>query len=506
MADKKGQVSRRVRAGTFWTVEHLTSPGFLLLVATLALCAFGLVMVFSSSSIELVDAGSSAWHTFVMQLLYMVVGWVVFALVAHKLTVHRLMEWKWIAGLTALAVLLLVLVYFVGTEVNGAKRWLRLGSSASAPSIQPSEFAKIVIVMAGAYYAARWGKGEISGRNAVVRLLPFAAIPMILIYSEHDLGTLIIISVGLFAVAYLAKVRTRYFVIVLVLAAIALVGAVFFVSYRNVRLNTWLDPYSDYYGNGWQSIHGFRAIASGGFFGLGLGESRQKYSYLPEAENDYIFAIIAEELGFFGVVVMLAFFVLFAYCGLRISFEARERSLQSSFLAGSLTALIEFQAFLNMAGVTGLLPMTGRPLPFITAGGSSVISCLIMAGLIYGVACENASGLREERERRRVRTRDSLSVVQGGPADEPAESARPSGALLPGELTSIPGGRAEEAPDAGRARPPRDRAGRGGRREGAARRPTTGRARPSDESDVRSRGRDSTPARRPGAESGPDRQ
>lgn len=503
MAGKQGKVSRRVNAGSFWTVEHLSSPGFLLVVATVALCVFGLVMVFSASSIELVDAGSSSWHTFLMQVAYMLLGWGAFLCISHGLGVFRLMGLRWIVGLTALACVLLLLVYLVGTEVNGAKRWLRVGPI----SIQPSEFAKIVIVMAGAYYAARWNKGEMSGGNTLAHLLPFVAIPFVLIYSEHDLGTLLIIFAGLMAVAYLAKAKKGFFIAIMLLAAVAVVFAVFGVSYRNVRLNTWLDPYSDYYGNGWQSIHGFRGIASGGFFGMGLGESRQKYSYLPEAENDYIFAIIAEELGFFGVMVMLALFVLFGYCGLRISYEARERSLQSSYLAGSLTALIEFQAFLNMAGVTGLLPMTGRPLPFITAGGSSVISCLIMAGLIYGVARENAMGLREERERRRVRARDALSVVEGGPAEEPAEQGRASGALLPGELTSIPGGRAGEDRPEGRDRTPRARRAPDARRQGAGR-PPVGRERPSgeDAGEARTRTRGASSPRRPGGEPGRDRQ
>ncbi len=503
MAAKQGKVSRRVNAGSFWTVEHLTSPGFLLLVATVALCAFGLVMVFSASSIELVDAGSSSWHTVLNQFIYMALGWGAFLLISHALCAHRLMGWGWIVGLTALACVLLLLVTLVGTEVNGAKRWLRFGSSASAPSIQPSEFAKIVVVMAAAYYAALWNKGELSGGNALLQLLPFVLIPVVFIYTEHDLGTLLIIFAGLFALAYLAKVPKGFFIAILIIAAIGAFYAVFGVSYRSERFSTWLNPEADYYGNGWQSIHGFRGIASGGFFGLGLGESRQKYSYLPEAENDYIFAIIAEELGFFGVLVMLALFALFGYCGLRISVEARERSLKSSFLAGGLTVLIEFQAFLNMAGVTGLLPMTGRPLPFITAGGSSVIACLIMAGLIYSVARENAIGLREERERRRVRAKDSLSVVEGGPAETAAEQGRPSGALLPGELTSIPGGRVGEERAEGRQRPPRPRraADPGQRDPGRA---SSGRARPSEAGDD---GRTSGSSRRPdGPGAGPGRQ
>ena len=441
----KGKISRRVNAGTFWTVEHLTSPSFLLVVATVCLCVYGLVMVFSASSIELVDAGSSSFHTAVNQAVFMALGALLFVGVVH-LGVSRLMRPRWwLVGLALFALLLLILVAVVGTEVNGAKRWLRFGSSTSAPSIQPSEFAKITIVMAFAHYLAAMQQGEKRLGTAIIRLFPLLLLPMGLIFLEKDLGTLIIIAVGLVAILYLAGMRGTHLILLCLLLLGGAALAVFGSGYRNVRFQTWLDPYSDYYGNGWQSIHGLRAIATGGFFGLGLGSSRQKYSYLPEAENDYIFAIIAEELGFFGVMVLLALFVLFGYCGLRIAYEAKGRSLQQSYLAGGLTALIEFQAFLNMAGVTGLLPMTGRPLPFITAGGSSVLSCLIMAGLLYSIARENKQGVREERERRRARTKSMLSVVEGGSPELPEEEpTRIPGPLTPGELTSIPGGRADE--------------------------------------------------------------
>lgn len=439
MSEARAQVSHRVKAGTFWTLRHLTSPSFLLVVATVCLCAYGLTMVFSASSIELVYAGSASYHTAVSQAIYMAIGAAFFCFLRGTGT-RWLLQFKWFAFLTALVIVMLVVVLLFGSDTHGAVRWLRIGPF----SLQPSEFAKITIVMAAAHYFTRYVEGDLPLRHFFFRALPFVVLPLGLIFAEKDLGTLIIVGVALFCMAFLAGVKPRYLLLVAVVA-VGLVGlAIAFQGYRLQRFAVWLDPSSDYYGNGWQSIHGFRALASGGFFGMGLGESRQKYSYLPEAENDYIFAVVGEELGFVGAMALVALFVFFGYCGLRIAYGARKRDdLSSSLLASSLTVLIEFQAFLNMAGVVGLLPLTGRPLPFITAGGSSVISCLIMAGLIAGVERDNASDVREGRERRRMSTKRRLSVVEGGRSYQEEGQARPA-LRVPGEV--LRGG----APDAAR--------------------------------------------------------
>ena len=453
MSERREKVSHRVNAGAFWTVEHLTSPLFLLEVATVCLCAFGLTMVFSASSIELVAVGSDSYHTAMMQAIYMAAGAVAFVLLRHW-GASRFMQFKWLAGLSGFAVILLVLVLVAGTNTNGATRWLQIGPF----SLQPSEFAKITIVMACAHYFTRCAEGDLRLPDCAMRLLLPVVLPFGLIFAEKDLGTLIIVAAALFLMAYLAGAKLRYLIpTALVLVALAAL-AISFASYRSARFAIWLDPEADYYGDGWQSIHGFRALASGGFFGLGLGESRQKYSYLPEAENDYIFAIIGEELGFVGCIVLIALFAFYGFCGFRIAYGARKRDdLQASLLASSLTVLIEFQAFLNMAGVTGLLPLTGRPLPFITAGGSSILSCLIMTGLIAGVARDNAADIREGRERRRARTKRSLSVVEGGLSRDEEEPARPP-LRVPGAIVQGAGsvGR-ERAADARReARPSRE--------------------------------------------------
>ena len=430
MSEARAKVSHRVNAGAFWTIGHLTSPLFLLEVATVLLCVFGLTMVFSASSIELVMAGGDSYHTFKMQAIYMALGTVAFCVLRH-VGANRFMQFKWLVGLSALAIVLLILVLVAGKNTNGATRWLPIGNF----TLQPSEFAKITIVMACAHYVGRCAQGDMRPSVCAIRLLLPVVVPFGLIFAEKDHGTIIIIGVALFAMLYLAGVKPRYLVGAAIVALLFVVAAISIASYRSARFSIWLDPESDYYGNGWQSIHGFRALASGGFFGMGLGESRQKYAYLPEAENDYIFAIIGEELGFLGCMVLIGLFVFFAYCGLRIAFDARKRGdLSASLLAASLTVLIEFQAFLNMAGVTGILPLTGRPLPFITAGGSSVLACLIMAGLIAGVAQDNARDVREGRERRRARAKQRMSVVEGGrPYQEDMAPARPA-LRVPGEV------------------------------------------------------------------------
>lgn len=466
---------RQERGKQFWTVENLTSAPFLLVLSTVCLCVLGVVMVFSASSIEAVESGAAAWKEFSQQALFMVVS-LVACLVVRAIGTEVWASRRWFYLLLVIIYVLLVAVLVMGRDSHGATRWIQIGPM----SLQPSEFAKIVVILGAARVFALWERREATLSTLVVQSVLFIAVPFVLILVQKDLGTLLIMGASIFMMAILAGVRARTMLLVFAVCCVAVALLILSAGYRSSRFTIWLDPYSDYYGDGWQPIHGLYAFASGGFFGLGLGNSRQKYSYLPEAENDYIFAIIGEELGFLGALLVIGLFVLWGWSGMRIAYQARERSRVSSLAASGLTVLILVQALLNMGGVLGVLPLSGRPLPFISSGGSSILTCLIIVGLLLGVGRDNdlaASGVRAGERSRALRAeRAHLTVIDGGQpperaprparAGEPAREPRagrerggdPARRAPAGEMTGVPA----REPRAGREQAREPRAGRPG--------------------------------------------
>ena len=222
----------------------------------------------------------------------------------------------------------------------------------------------------------------------------------------------------------LAGARLAYVGIVAAVAVAAIAVLIATAGYRSARFAIWLDPYSDYYGDGWQLIHGLYAVASGGFWGVGLGNSSQKYSWLPEAENDFIFAILCEEMGFVGAVFVIGLFALFGWSGMRIAYQAKERDRVASLAAYGLTVIILVQALLNIGGVLQVLPLSGRPLPFISSGGSSIMATMIMVGLLLGIARDNEGFVADRRAAdRRAAHRSNLTVLDGGTRPRPAPTA-----------------------------------------------------------------------------------
>lgn len=434
-------VSKPERGKQFWTVKNLTSAPFLLTVATVALCVLGLVMVFSASSIEAVEKGATAWGDFTSQLLFVGVSLIPCAIVlgvGGSFWVDKAFYVLW-----GVVLVMLVAVLAVGTDSHGATRWIGIGGF----SLQPSEFAKIVLVMAAARILADWERRRIGWKKTLALLAVFVALPFGLILAQKDLGTLLIVGFTIFLMAVLARVRPIVLAIIAVVCVVAVIVLISMASYRSSRFSIWLDPYSDYYGEGWQPIHGLYAFASGGFFGLGLGNSRQKYSYLPEAENDFIYAIIGEELGFLGAFFVIALFALWGWSGMRIAYAVRGRDRVSSLMVSGLTIIVEVQALLNIGGVLGVLPLSGRPLPFISAGGSSALASLIIVGLILGVARENEAAVEEQARSLRA-SRRHLTVLDGGtpPSDGRPRVQEASSGRAEGPAAGAGEGRPEAAP------------------------------------------------------------
>jgi len=377
---------------------HIMAPRVMVALSTLALVVLGLVMVYSSSSITaFVEQGDSTGEA-IKQCLFVIIG-IVFAVGAILFGKHDFLRGTGALIFWGVCMALLVLTALLGTVGLGAKRWLIVGPV----SIQISEFAKIAFVLLAARIAEDYRNGAIDMYEALKQAAIFIIIPLgFLFVTQSDLGTTLICCVGLFMVLVLSGLPSRIIVGILAVGAVLVLVAILLSSYRSDRLFNFLDPWSDEQGTGYQLIHSFKALAAGGFFGVGIGNSYEKLQYLPEAETDFIFAIIGEELGLFGALLVICAFLVFLRGGFLIA--SQSKSMFSGFVAAGLTTMIVFQAFLNIACVVGLFPTTGKPLPFISSGGSSMISSLLLVGIILAISFDshNEDEYRQRREQLHV--------------------------------------------------------------------------------------------------------
>jgi cell division protein FtsW len=336
-------------------------------------------MVFSASSARsLLDHGGSGFYYLERTLIFGGIG----LLVMRVASVRGIAAVRPLTPLilgTALFLLIAVLVPGVGHTVNGSQRWIGTGLF----QFQPSEFAKLALVLYGAYLLAKEPKRArtLGGLGPYLMIVGLA---LLLIAKEPDLGTTIVASSAVCCVLFLGGVRGRTLAPVGIAIAVIGVAMISMNPYQEARLTGFLHPDSDTGGSGFQAKQATIAIGSGGFFGVGLGESVQKASYLPEAHTDMVAAVIGEELGLAGMFVLIGLFGMFGYAGLRAAHRARDRF--SKLLAAGLTSLVLAQAALNLFAVLGLAPLTGVPLPFVSYGGTSLVMTLAAAGLILNVA------------------------------------------------------------------------------------------------------------------------
>lgn len=354
---------------------------FILLVVGMLL--FGCVMIYSASAPSAVAEGSHPAVYLLDQLKFALIG--IVAAVGAWCIPYRVWLGRAAYGVWGLGMALVVLTKFLGTggDTWGAQRWLVLGPI----SLQSSEFMKIAIVIVAAKIMSEYHSGILEFKEAIGKAFLFVGVPMLLILkTQSDLGTTMIIFAAAIVVMWLGEVPTPIVVGLIVAAAGLAVLATIFSSYRSSRF-LYLDPWNDGkggYGAGYQIIHSYYAFSQGGLFGVGIGNSTEKYLYLPESETDFIYSVIGEELGMFGALAVLVAFIVLGYAGLRIAYAAEDDF--GCMLAGSLTVMLVVQAFLNMGSAAGLLPTTGKPLPFISSGGSSLIATFIMVGLVLSVS------------------------------------------------------------------------------------------------------------------------
>jgi len=361
----------------------------------LALNLLGLVMVLSASSVSSLDTYGSTWYVVLRQAMWMGFG-LAGCVVVMRVDYHR---WRRLA-LPALMVsgvlLALVLVPGIGTSANGATRWLGYGPF----TLQPSELAKLTVLLFVTDLLARRAAWMSDARVTLMPVLVVFGTTALLLMLQPNLGTTLVLAAIVLAVLYVAGAP------LLPLGAIAAVGGLlatilaFAAPYRRARVMAFLDPWKDYQDTGYQTIQSLVGIASGGITGTGLGQSRAKWGFLPYAHTDFIFAIIGEELGLVGALIVVALFVAFCTLGARAALLAPDRF--GMLLAAGITAWFGVQAFINIGAVIGILPITGVPLPFVSYGGTSLMINLIAAGLLLNVArqAQLPTGRRSTARRR----------------------------------------------------------------------------------------------------------
>jgi cell division protein FtsW len=369
---------------------------------TLGLVAFGLVMVYSATSASAALGNGDPMSYLKRQAVYAFIG-VVLMILASRFDYHRL---RYLAPpflLVALALCAAVLV--LGPAINGARRWFVVGPA----SFQPSELAKLALCLFAAGYLARRRAPRTLG-DLVKPLGLLTAIFCGLIVVEPDLGTTITLCGMMLAILLVAGVPARLLLVASLLATGVGIVAIWTEPYRRARMFSFLDPWSDAQGSGFQIVQATIGIGSGGFTGAGLGEGVGKISYLPEAHTDMIFAVIGEELGLVGSTFVIAAFAVLAIAGFRIALRCPDRF--GKLLAAGITALVCGQAAINLAAALGIAPLTGIPLPFVSYGGSSLVVLLAGVGVLLNIAV-NAKVVESSVRDRGGRDRRARSARAG---------------------------------------------------------------------------------------------
>ena len=403
------------------------------------LLVIGLVMVFSASAIEAALADEPAWRPGVQQVIWACLG-LVAMLVALRLPVGFIRRWSPI-GLIAVAVLLL-LVLIIGVKLNGARQWFDLGFA----HFQPSEAAKLVFALWGAHVIALRER-YLTTTSLLVPVVPVFVVLSLLLMLEPDFGAVVTLGLVLVGLLWAGGMPLRYFAGFTAAGALALATVVTFSPERKERLTSFLDPFADPSEGGFQAIRGMYALATGGFWGVGLGNSAMKWNLLPHAESDYIFAIIGEELGFLGCLVVVALYGVLAYAGFRIARRSADRFIQLASVA--ITVWLVGQAAMNMGYVVGLLPVTGVQLPLISAGGTSLVLTLFIIGLLARFARSEPEAIEAQRGRARGRLARLFLPVPAAAVD-PLRSPRTVG----GGRTLVSARRGILSPLAPRGAPP----------------------------------------------------
>jgi cell division protein FtsW len=356
------------------------SNGFVLLLSlTVALDLIGLVMVLSASSVEALARYGSSWVFFEKQLLWVVLGAVVMVL-TMRVDYRRWRKWSLPLVAGSLALLFAVLVPHVGVSVSGSSRWLGFGSFR----VQPSELVKLALVVYLADVLSRRVERGAAVRDVLGGVLVVYVLAAALIFKQPDMGTALVVSAIVFGLLFAAGMPRRTMAKLMGGAVVAAFVLGMAEPYRKARLLSFLHPWADRSSTGYQVVQSLVGLGSGGVAGVGLGASRAKWGFLPNAHTDFIFSIVGEELGLVGAVLVVGLFAAFALVGLRAAKKAPDPF--GAMLAVGISVWITAQAVLNIGAVIGLLPVTGVPLPLVSFGGSSLTIVMGAIGILLNIA------------------------------------------------------------------------------------------------------------------------
>ena len=359
----------------------------MLITIIILLCA-GIVMVASASSYYALSNYNNSNYFLVRQLFFGIIGFI-FMIIISNIDYKRYKKWGYLFYIICLVLLVLVLTP-LGQTRNGAKRWLGFGALV----FQPSEIMKIGLVIGMSTYLSLNYKKLASFKGYIIPILMLLLVVIVMFMQKHLSGT-IVMFVAACSIIFVSgiKVKARY-IIAGIIAAAAMLAVFIFMpsgdstessgSFRLDRIVSFLNPEEDIKGGNWQAAQSLYAIGSGGIFGRGLGQSRQKYLWLPEAQNDFIFSVLGEELGLVGTVTVLALFSFFIYRGYRIAITARD--MYGSLLATGITSAFALQILVNIAVVTCTVPVTGMPLPFFSYGGTALFINLCAMGILLNIS------------------------------------------------------------------------------------------------------------------------
>ena len=352
----------------------------ILLISVIILSLFGLLMIYSSSSIWAEYKFNDPYKFLKTQGIFLIISYFIIYIISN---IPYQIYYKYSNTILFICITLLVLVLIpgIGTVRNGSRSWFGIGSLG----IQPSEFAKIGIIIFTSKYLTNNKMKDI--KKSVFPILTIVLLIFGLIMLQPDFGTGIIIVITIIVLLFISGVKMNFFIKLGILGLLGIATLIIIAPYRMARITSFLNPWSDPLGSGFQIIQSLYAIGPSGLLGAGLGNSIQKHFYLPEPQTDFIFSIISEELGFMGVIIISTLFITIIYRGLNISIKQEDNF--SKYLSFGLTFSLAFQTILNLMVVVGLIPVTGVTLPFLSYGGSSLLVSMTNIGILLNISKHN---------------------------------------------------------------------------------------------------------------------
>ncbi len=350
-----------------------------LFLTIIIICLFGIIMITSASYIWAEYKFNDPFRYLKMQSIFLIIGFILMFIIT-KIPYTYYKDKANIILLVCFLLLILVAIPGIGSVRNGSRSWFGIGSFG----IQPSEFTKIGIIILTSKYLEKSNKFIKDIKKGVLPILFVLFLTFGLIMLQPDFGTGMIIVISVLSILFIAGVNIKFFLGLGILGVFGIIALILVAPYRMARITSYLDPWSDPLGSGFQIIQSLYAIGPGGLFGFGFGNSRQKHFYLPEPQTDFIFSIISEEFGFLGIIIISTLFLIIIIRGFKIAINSKE--LFSKYLAFGIMFQLSFQTILNLMVVVGLIPVTGVTLPFLSYGGSSLLITMISMGIILNIS------------------------------------------------------------------------------------------------------------------------